>query len=256
MELVRSGNTRYEEYEALLTERDALRKEAESVWIRYVQAFGELVNAVYEEKLACVQCKKTIAFYQAALNRGGVVDTVEMRKALEREMAGYYANLKRMREERRSCEGARTSTAYEVRRAKEIYRRLVKLLHPDVNPATDREEALGELWQRTLTAYAHNDLRELSGLEVLARKALKELGMGETRVEIPDIEERIDAVNAEIREIVTTEPYTYAGLLEDEQATAARKAELQAELEDYRRYHRELDCVIRDMQEGGGLMFL
>ena len=65
MELVRSGNTRYEEYEALLTERDALRKEAESVWIRYVQAFGERLSHSFA---FWMRRRRTFTFV-AALNR-------------------------------------------------------------------------------------------------------------------------------------------------------------------------------------------
>ena len=253
MELIVSADSRYDEYEDLLLERDQLRKDASSIWIDYIQAFGQLISDVYEEKLESIKCKKTIAYYQAALNHGGVVDPEAMQQYLEREMASYYAHLKKLQEDNELCRNAKQSTSYEVQRAKVLYRRLVKLLHPDINPQTDKQESLRDLWQRVMTAYAHNDVKELSELEVLVRRALKELGGGDIRVEIPDIEEKIASLRNEIAEIKRTEPYTYRDILEDEDAAARKKKELEEELASYKKYHKELDEVIRSMTESEGV---
>ena len=255
MELIKSNDTKYEEYENLLLERDQARKEAGSIWTCYIQTFGQLITDVYEEKLECVKRKKTIAYYQAALNKGGVVDPAAMKEFLDREMASYYTHLKQMQADNARCREAGVSTNYEVQRAKTLYRRLAKLLHPDINPETDRQATLKELWQRVLTAYGHNDIRELSELEVLTRKALKELGAGEIRVDIPDIEDRIESLKKEIYEITHTEPYTHGELLGDEDAVSKKKAELEEELESYRKYRAELDEVIQEMEQGGGIRF-
>jgi predicted nucleic acid-binding Zn-ribbon protein len=97
------------------------------------------------------------------------------------------------------------------------------------------------LWIRITEAYGRNDVKALAELEVLARKALKDLEIdGVTNVEIPDLEERISRVRDEIEEIKTKEPYTYRALLEDEEAAEKKKQELQKELEEYRNYHKEL----------------
>jgi hypothetical protein len=255
MELIKSNDTKYEEYENLLLERDQARKEAGSIWTCYIQTFGQLITDVYEEKLECVKRKKTIAYYQAVLNKGGVVDPAAMKEFLDREMASYYTHLKRMQDDNARCRDAGTSTNYEVQRAKTLYRRLAKLLHPDINPETDRQVMLKELWQRILTAYGHNDIRALSELEVLTRKALKELGAGEIRVDIPDIDDRIESMKKEIYEIMHTEPYTHGELLNDEDAVSKKKAELEEELESYRKYRAELDEVIKEMEQGGGIRF-
>ncbi len=255
MELIKSTDTKYEEYENLLLERDQAQKDAGSAWTWYIQTFGQLISDVYEEKLECVKCKKTISYYQAALNHGGVVDPEAMQKYLEKEMASYYANLKRMQEDNERCRDAESSTPYEVQRSKTLYRRLAKLLHPDINPETDRQEKLMELWQRIVTAYGHNDVKALAELEVLTRKALKELGAGEIKIEIPDVEERIDSLKAEIYEITHTEPYTYRDLYKDQEAVDKKTKELNEELESYRKYHKELDDVIQSMVQGGGIKF-
>ncbi len=253
MDLIKSKDTRYEEYENLLLERDQITKEAGQIWTVYLQRFGKLIADNYEEKLECIKCKKTIAYYQNALNHGGDVDPSDLEKYLAREMEEYNANLRKMLKDNENAGKAGMSTPYEVRRAKTLYRRLAKLVHPDINPATDRSEVLQELWQRILTAYHHNDVKELAELEVLVRKALKEMGAGDIKVDIPDIEEKIDALKAEIDEIRNTEPYSLRTLVEDEEASAKKKAELEEELASYQKYHHELNDVIMRMLASGGL---
>ena len=253
MELIKSTDSKYEEYESLLLERDQIRKEAGQVRTLYTRTFGKLICDVYEEKLECIKRKKTIAYYQSALNHGRAVDPVAMQKYLDREMALYQAHLRQMLEDHERCKNAKTTTAYEAERSKTLYRRLAKMLHPDINPETDRQTALMELWIRIQIAYGNNDIKELSELEVLARKALKEAGAGEIRVSIPDLEEKIDALKEEIRKIMESEPYTYRYLLEDEDAVEGKKAGLEKELESYRKYCEELDNVIEGMMREGGV---
>ena len=253
MDLIKSTDSRYEEYENLLLERDQITKEAGQIWTVYLQLFGKLITDNYEEKLECIKCKKTIAYYQNALNHGGVVDSAAMEKYMEQEMAEYYANLRRMLKENEDANNAGTSTPYEVARAKTLYRRLAKLIHPDINPETDHSKELQELWQRILIAYHHNDVKELSELEVLVRKVLKELGSEDVKVDIPDIEEKIEALKSEIEGIKQTEPYCLRYLVEDEEAAEKKKTELREELETYQKYHKELNEVILKMLQSGGL---
>ena len=253
MDLIKSTDSKYEEYENLLLERDQITKEAGQIWTVYLQLFGKLITDNYEEKLECIKCKKTIAYYQNALNHGGVVDSAAMEKYMEQEMAEYYANLRRMLKENEDANNAGTSTPYEVARAKTLYRRLAKLIHPDINPETDHSKELQELWQRILIAYHHNDVKELSELEVLVRKVLKELGSEDVKVDIPDIEEKIEALKSEIEGIKQTEPYCLRYLVEDEEAAEKKKIELREELETYQKYHKELNEVILKMLQTGGL---
>ena len=254
MRPVKAENTQYDEYEELLLERDQARKEAGQIWTMYVKTFGQLMTEIFEEKIACIRQKKRIAYYQAAVNRGETIDADALEKKLEEEMASHQAELRRMIEEHRRCAEAGTSTFYEVERSKTLYRRLAKLLHPDIRPETDRESVLMNLWIRITEAYGRNDVKALAELEVLARKALKDLEIdGVTNVEIPDLEERISRVRDEIEEIKTKEPYTYRALLEDEEAAEKKKQELQKELEEYRNNHKELTEIAEKILREGGI---
>ncbi len=253
MDLIKSSDTKYEEYENLLLERDQVKKEAGQIWTVYLQVFGKLIADNYEEKIECIKCKKIIAYYQNTLNHGGAVDSAAMNQYIEQEMATYYANLSQMIKDNKAANNATTSTPYEVQRAKTLYRRLAKLIHPDINPETDRSVVLQELWQRILTAYHHNDVKGLSELEVLARKALKEIGSEEVKVEIPDIDDKIKELRREIEEITHSEPYSLRYLVENDDAAEKKKSELKDELDSYQKYHKELEAVIRQMLQSGGL---
>ena len=251
MELIPVNDGKYEEYETLLLERDQALKEAGQTWTAYLQNFGRLLTDLYEVKIDCIKCKKTIAYYQNAINHGGVVDANAMQEYLRKEMAEYYANLKKMLADSERCRKAKDSTAYEVQRSKTLYRRLAKLLHPDINPETDSHEELLELWNRITYAYALNDIKALSELEVLVRKALKDLGLGRIKIEIPDIEDRIEELKKEIEQIRTTTPYIYRDLLNDDEEVEKKKQELAEELEEYRSYKEKLNAVIEGMLAGG-----
>ena len=191
MELIKSGDSMYEEYENLLLRRDQLQKESGQIWTAYTIRFGRLIADVFEEQLECVKCRKKIAYYQSAINHGGVIDGEAMRKYLDREMAACYAHLKR--------------------------------LHDDNNACKEAENVLSEL------------------------------GEGNIRVEIPDIEEKIDALKTEIRDITRSEPYIYKDLLENEDAAEKKESGLEDELRSYKEYHQKLDEEIRKILADGGI---
>ena len=90
MDQIRDKLTDLETYEALLLERDQLEKEADSIWIAYVQEFGELEAKLFERKIDSIRRKKAIAFAQQRINRGEAIDPEEMKLILKiPEARGY-----------------------------------------------------------------------------------------------------------------------------------------------------------------------
>ena len=252
MELVKLHNSKYDEYESLLLERDQLVKEIGQVWTVYLRLFGKLIADTYEEKIECIKYKKMIAYYQNAINHGMQIDPAEVDDYLEKEMREYYANLDRMLQDNEAANAAKISSLEDVERAKRIYRRLAKRIHPDLNPLTERSEELKDLWNRIQAAFRRNNAKELEELEVLVRKTLEGLGADAPVTDIPDIEEKTDDLKEEIEQIKNTEPYTLSVYIEDEGAREQKKTELQQELASYREYRNELyNAVLQLMQEAG-----
>ena len=253
MDIVKRENPQYDEYEELLLTRDRLEREAGSVWTAYLAEFGQLEADVFEEKVECVRKKKIIAYYQAAVNRGQAIDQNAMQTWLDAEMAEYKAQLNSMIKQAKAARDARGASAYQIRRIKEIYRRIARKIHPDTHPGTEQDDVLADLWEQTVNAYHMNDLKRISELEVLVNRAIREQGREPERIDVPDLSDRIRELKDEIEEIRTTDPYRLKYLLDDADASAKKKKALCAELETYVRYREELENVIRDLIHESGV---
>ncbi len=102
---------------------------------------------------------------------------------------------------------------------------------------------------RASAAYKCNDLKMLRETEFLVQQALNQYGSQCVEIVIPDIQNRILELEKEIHTIISTEPYSYKTLLEDEEAIKKKKQELENELIQYKVYeeqlHKHLDILMQ-----------
>ena len=250
-EIIKVKNTSYARYEELLMQRDNLKKEAFIMQRNYVAEFGDLILKVFEKKLECIRKKKTIEFAQAAANHGKTVDTDELQAYLQQEMAAFQEQLDAMIEDTKSAKERETITEHDLLKIKRVYHKLVKLIHPDINPMTNENEDLSDLWQRVQIAYNCNDLKDIEELELLVTTALEKMGVGTMEIEIPDIEDKIAEIEAEILRIRETDPYMYKFLLEDPDAVAEKNKSLNEELKSYEDYSVQLDEILNGLLKNG-----
>ena len=66
--------------------------------------------------------------------------------------------------------------------------------------------------------------------EVAINSYLEQLDLGTMDIEIPDIEEKIEELEDEIRDIKSKNPYLYKYILTDEKSVQEKKDSLTAEL--------------------------
>ena len=239
-------------YEELLLQRDKLIKESGSILVAYMKEFGEMLVANFELKVECIKEKKRISYCRRRMNRGLVVDVEKMDSEIEKEMKLYIFQLNDMIKETEEAKNAGHVSEYLLSRAKKIYRRLAKLLHPDINERTMEDAELKELWNRIAQAYRMSEVDELEDLELLVRKVMMERGVETFVVVCKDLEQRIERVERQINEILSTEPYTYRELLSDEARIQEYKNRLQEEHDDYERYLELLRKSLEEMLQGGG----
>lgn len=244
-EIIRKHSVSYARYEELISRRDELKKQAFQFHKEYVREFGDLILSVFEKKIACIRKKKTIEYCTAALNRGQDVDQSLLQMFLKKEMEEFESQFRDMQNERESAIKARNITEKELLFIKRIYHRLVKKIHPDINPAITSSHVLMDLWQRVSSCYACNDLKGLEELEVLVVQALESADLED--LEIPNIDVRIAELEEEIKNILETDPYQYKFLLDDPQAVKEKKEDLEAELATYEDYGKELDKALEDV---------
>ena len=254
--VIDNEQTKIEEYEELLVKRDQLFKEAGSIMTSYTQEFGDMITANFELKVECIKKKKTISYCRRRMNRGLSIDANRMNAEIDKEMNLYYVQLKDMIRDNEAAKKSVSVGEFRFNRAKKVYRRLAKQIHPDINKKTNENDTLKELWTRIVTAYNRSDVEELDDLEVLVRLALNELGGEGIELDYTDIDDRIERIERQINDILTTEPYTFRELLEDEEKTADYKLRLQEEHRDYEQYLQILTKTLDDMLREGGVTML
>ncbi|MGN1120026.1 MAG: hypothetical protein ACI4Q4_06685, partial [Oscillospiraceae bacterium] len=177
MEIVRISGGDYFEYEALLLKRDALEREAGLYMNEYTCVFGELLTERYRAYILCIELKKKIAFCQAAINCGGKVNEAELEGYICAQMEEYYEKLSEMAENNELCRKAEAVSEVDVRKIKKIYRSLAKQLHPDISPLTAEYPELLQLWNRAVTAYKCNSLKEIEEVQLLVNSFLERNGI-------------------------------------------------------------------------------
>lgn len=248
-DVIKRHNTSYARYEELINRRDELKKEAFQYHAEYVKVFGDLILELFRKKIECIRKKKTIEYCQAALNHGNSVDQTQLQAYLEKEMADFQAQLQDMVKEHEAALMSTTVTEKDMLEIKRIYHRLVKKIHPDINPAVTNSDELMDLWHRVTMAYSCNSLKDLQELEVLVMQALESVDLDD--LDIPDIEEKISDLEKEIMEIMETDPYQYKFLLDDSKAVEAKKEDLKTELKTYEDYSKQLDEVLESILGSG-----
>lgn len=249
MQLIRVTGGDYSQYEELLLRRDELEKEAEQILIGYTRIFGDITTEIFQLKIECIALKKSISYCVMLRNRGQSVDPEELQKFIAERMAVYQAELDDMIRQNELSKGSKAISAFQDREIKRIYRKIAKVLHPDISNVTEKYPSLADLFQRVIIAYNCNDYKELKELEVLVNRALEEVGEEKFELFIPDIQEKMDELEEEIQLITTTEPYLYQELLNDSECRQQKMKEFEEERDSYVEYKATLELQLKEVQE-------
>ena len=250
-ELIIVKNEGYAEYEELLLKRDNVRKEAGLYEKAYIAKFGDMIVAIFEKKIECIKKKKSISYIQAKINRGESIDTDALEKYIQEQTAEYNEKLLDMIRENEEAQSGKTLTEKTIKMIKRLYHKLAKLIHPDINPITNEDERLKNLWNMVVVSYNHNNLDELEEAEILINHVLEEMQLDIMEIEIPDIDKKIARVKEEIYQIMENNPYQYKYLLENPDAVSEREKELDEEYKNYCNYEKELDEILNRLTESG-----
>ncbi len=141
---------------------------------------------------------------------------------------------------------------------KDLYRKIIKKLHPDVNPnATEREQ---ELFRRATQAYEEEDIETLQEIydEVFSAGGSEteqdvNLSAGELLELKKKLEGRIRILRAELEEIKGRNPYRYKELLDDPEKLSLVQTALQEAIrlyeEEIKRLQAELEKINQEMND-------
>lgn len=231
---IRKQEDLYKRYVRLLLEKEKIVKTNFQVQQRFIELFGDLRLEMLKVEIEIAKIKKEMEYLVRKKNRNESYDLEEMDDFVNQALEGMKAQYERMKEEQTQLKNKKMLSQEEVKEIKRLYRRLVKLVHPDLNPHQTKEQK--ELWHQLQEAYRNNDLvwlRELNVLIVLKTK-------GHEEVEIEDLEDKIEAVREEIALLKEEDLYQMRELVFDEEWIDAYKEQYERERSDFEVYLRSL----------------
>lgn len=192
----------------------------------------------YEAQCAALRLKRKIELIQAKKNRQEKVIISAIEETLDNEFAEYQKQLDEQIDKmndalKRSKAGVLSDE--DNKELKKLYRKIVKALHPDINP--DVSEAQVQLFDNAVSAYKNGDLGTLRIIgEMVGNNPLPEQHK-DAMTQLVEERERLEGLLKSIREsienIKSEYPYTMKDILEDTEKTEQKKQELEGILEQY-----------------------
>lgn len=231
----------------LLQKDDLLLVQCRRIEAAYLRRFGALELKVYECWCDCLRTKRKAKMIRACRNRREQADEGQIEAALDQELSEYREELaNRFRRvesvmERREGPGLTQRGQKEL---KDLYRKAVKALHPDLHPGEDQERE--RTLDQAMRAYRAGDLETLrticDSLEPTPEDAVSTLD--ELRMEVKRLRAGIRSFDEQLEEIKSKYPFSARVYLEDEAQGRAREAELKKQLQELRdrtaRYEAEI----------------
>lgn len=243
------------ELSMLLLERDELQFViCKNIETEYVLKLGSIEYKAYEAQCAALRLKRKIELIQAKKNRQEKVIISAIEETLNSEFAEYQKQLNEQIDKMNDAlkrSKAEVLTNEENKELKKLYRKIVKALHPDINP--DVSEIQVNLFDNAVQAYKNGDLNTLRIIgEMVGNSPLPEQhkdALTQLNEEKERLQNLLKAIKDSIEQIKSEYPYTMKEIIEDEEQTEQKKKELENILSQYNElisiYKAKIEEMIR-----------
>lgn len=249
------------EYEALKSEIDKLNKDLTALIMErdeliyhicpgieseYMLKIGALEYKAFEFQCKILRIKRKIELIQQKFNRQEAVVLPLIEEQLDNEYAEYEAKLKEklnLINDALSYAQGEEMSAEDIKELKRIYRKIVKRLHPDMNP--DITEAQHKLFLNAVAAYKNGDLKMLKSLEILIDEISDNF---EDYSSIEPLENKKEALNKQIQSLIENIekikkafPYNQKEFLLNDEKVKEKQAELNNLIEKYKEIYKHYE---------------
>ncbi len=220
--------------ELFAQKNDMLTQEEQVLIALYLTVIGQKQHQKYCLSVEIKMMTQRISLYQAYFNRNEYPDIALIEKKMENQFAEFQKKI--------ADEAKRIAIAKEflkegflsegdVKKLKDVYRQIVKRLHPDINPNVT--EAEKDLFVKAQSAYDLCDLITLNAILL----SLDSLAPG-TDMEPTDLKAKVDALQKHVSKLKTQIdnlekqfPFTFREKLADESWVETERAQLDTDIE-------------------------
>lgn len=224
---------------------------------QFAKTIGYLEDDLYKWQLRSRRCKRKFALAQASANRRELVMLDEIDNALDEEFAEWEAQLaKRSADQMELLEilaRSRPLSPSETRELKELHRKLIRRLRPDIHP--DLPENAHRFFLIAQTAYENGDVDTLRVIDTATEDCEEIEDMAspsedDTAIELAMAEAQLNVAREQLDALKHSHPYVLAELLDDSVRLVERKDELESEIAHQKEAVRVYEAKIAELMEG------
>ena len=227
------------ELSMLMLERDELKFViCKNIEAEYMLKLGGLEYKAYEAQCNVLRLKRQLELMQARLNRQESIIMAVIETILNTEFAEYQKKLDEQvgkMNEAIERSNADVLSEEETKELKKLYRKIVKALHPDMNP--NITDAQRQLFDNAVMAYKNGNLDALRAIAGMIGDADLQVNQTDAKARLLEekksLEKLLENVREEIQTIKSEYPYTMKELLADDEKVEARKRELELIISKY-----------------------
>lgn len=211
---------------------------------RYVLEFGTYEYSLYKVELEIDKQKRKLKLIQTEINHENEIDMSKIEEKVSKEFEEYEKQLQDQIDEIKLLEETKVEKLSESdsKKLKQIYRMLVKRLHPDLNPNPSFLEI--SLFIRATNAFKKGNLEELESIVAILPN--------ESTDENPEIDNLRDLVKSYEDKIVKLKkdyPYNKKELLENRKSGNEYKKMLIELIDDRKKDLNKLKNKINNLIE-------
>lgn len=251
------------EYADLVAERDELENsEGPRLTALYMEAVGQLQYEVLVLQYEIALLKQKRDLLQAYKNRGEKADLNYVDEQVEATAKTYNENIQREEEKIKQAkayieeqkEEEKKNQENEKRELRDLYRKLVHRLHPDLHP--EQTEWEKELFLKVQDAYEKGDLEKLRELAQqleagMPADAVDNETTEEWEERVNQLKEEIAKIREEIEKILQEFPFTYRERLNNPEWIAQTQDMLRKEISELEKEKIRLEKIVNIMEKGG-----
>jgi hypothetical protein len=183
--------------ELFINKEDLLNHTGKAIEMKFYSIIGIDKLELMETEKIYRELKFKTEIIQQFLNRNEIPDVSKINLLIQKELDNWQQVINLMKNNIAVSVQFFSNLISEsdAKEIKKIYREIVKMLHPDLNPNLNIEQQ--QYWQFTLRAYKNNDLMTLKNIIFL----LKSENFDNTANNNENIEQQIEAVRIQIEQI-------------------------------------------------------